>query len=196
MPPTTSAPSSNGIDVHQDRRLAALQLHHHRRASTGTSRRSRDWSKPTSRELAARWCWRGCPCGGARSPRSGSRTGPADRGRCTTTPSPTRGASSSSTSPRSNGNVPSAIMRARRSNDVEVLTLELAGTARDDGRGLAAHHRDRSRRGTAPARTGGAPAPSSRGAGAMPDVISARCQVRATSGRSTSSTTRPTRSSG
>jgi len=32
--------------------------------------------------------------------------------------------------------------------------------------------------------------------GAIPDVISARCQVRATSGRSTSSTTRPTRSSG
>ena len=34
----------------------------------------------------------------------------------TITPSPTRGASSSSISSRANGNVPSAIMRAKRSN--------------------------------------------------------------------------------
>ena len=42
------------------------------------------------------------------------------------TPSPTRGASSNSSSSWRNGKLPSAIIRAKRSNDREVVVLELA----------------------------------------------------------------------
>ena len=95
--PTISSPSSSGIACTQHRRVAALDLLGDREPGADARRRPRP-GRSRSRRGAAPTCTSGCRGGAASSPRSGWRSARAGRRRATITPSPTRGASSNSTS--------------------------------------------------------------------------------------------------
>ena len=117
-------------------------------------------------------------------------------GSSTITPSPTRGASSNSSSSWRNGKVPSAIMCAKRSNSRDVVVLELAELAAERGPRLPRDDRDDRPAVSAPGCTARGRARVEPSSGASPSTISPCATPAATSGRATSSTTAPTRSVG
>ena len=129
------------------------------------------------------------------SPRSGSRTAPVGRRRSGSRRRRRAARSRSRPRPGGTGSCPSAIIAAKRSKVVEVeRSSSPVARPRVDGRlpGDQRDHRPACRTGMHCTRTRSL-APSS---GESPSTTSPVRQARATSGRSTSSTTVPTRSFG
>ena len=96
--------------------VVALDLLGDRQARRATRGVDRVLVEADLGEVQRPTCTRGCPCGAASSPRSGSRTSPASRRRARSRRRRRAARSRSRSRRRRTGTCPSAIMRAKRSN--------------------------------------------------------------------------------